>query len=396
MKKKLLFVIDSLVCAGAEKSLVTLLSLLDYDRYDVDLQLISYGGEFQQYVPKEVNLLPPLEYFAFTSQSFKQQLLSLDFKKLAARIGYSIAIRKKRLNHADRARLLWEKTRSSIPYSQKKYDVAIAYAHNYPTFYVAKRVNAVKKMAWVNVDLHLSEPNRSFQRGFYDKIDEIVAVSDSAYAQFGKCYPEYIERLSVVYDIIDDGFIGYMSEQENDVGIYAGENNLLTVARLNKPQKGYDIALDACRILKERRICFKWYAIGRGDYRHEMERYIAEHGLQDTFILLGTKANPYPYFKACDLYVQTSRHEGFGLSIAEARILNKPVVTTEFDAVWNQMVQGKNGVVVPQNPVAVADAIEDLLKHPEKMKAISDYQKSEKKSNKEELEKFYQLIDGEK
>ena len=104
--------------------------------------------------------------------------------------------------------------------------------------------------------------------------------------------------------------------------------------------------------------------------------------------------NPYPYIKNCTLYVQTSRHEGYGLSIAEARILNKPVVTTEFDAVWNQMVHGNNGLVVRQDPIAVADAIERLLTDKQLYDHIVDYQMQEKKGNTEEIQKFYQLIGG--
>ena len=167
----------------------------------------------------------------------------------------------------------------------------------------------------------------------------------------------------------------------------------LTIARLNKDQKGYDISLEACKLLKERGIQFKWYALGRGPYQEEMETYIKENQLEDTFFLLGTTSNPYPYIKDATLYVQTSRHEGFGLTLAEARILNRPVVTTEFDAVYNQMVQGKNGIVVPQDPIAVADAIERVLKDKELYDSIVAYQKQEKKGNTEEIEKFYQLID---
>ena len=95
------------------------------------------------------------------------------------------------------------------------------------------------------------------------------------------------------------------------------------------------------------------------------------------------------------MYVQTSRHEGFGLSIAEARILNKPIVTTEFDAVYNQIVPGKNGLVVPlENPVAVADAIERLLNDKKLYQSIVTYQQQEKKGNTEEIQKFYRLIEA--
>lgn len=167
---------------------------------------------------------------------------------------------------------------------------------------------------------------------------------------------------------------------------------LLTVARLDNGHKGYDIALEAAKILHERGVNFRWYVIGEGEFRNEMECFIIKNGLQDIFILLGAIPNPYPYIKECTMYVQTSRHEGFGLSIAEARILNRPVITTEFDAVYNQMIQGKNGIVVKVSPAEVANAVEYMLNNKKLKESIIAFQKQEKKGNKEELNKFYNLI----
>lgn len=394
MKQKLLFVIDSLGCGGAEKSLVTLLSLIDYSKYEVDLQLISYGGEFEIFVPKQVNILPSLEYFKFTRKSLLKQILSFDIKKIFARINFSLSIRRKNLSHADRARILYNKSSRCIPKSAKNYDVAIAYGHNFPTFYVAEKISAKKKCAWVNAILRLSGINLSYQRRYYDKIDNIVTVSDGACSNFKTIYPEFASKTSIIYDIIDADFIHQMANQFTESFNYYNGIKLLTVSRLEKQHKGLDITLEVCNILHKRGIDFKWYAIGDGSYRSEMEQFIDRNDLHDCLILLGKKANPYPYFKACDLYVQTSRHEGFGLSIAEARMLNKPVVTTEFDAVWNQMIQWKNGIVVSLDPIKIADAIQDLIDHPEKREAISSFQRNEKKGNTEELQKFYALLNS--
>lgn len=188
---------------------------------------------------------------------------------------------------------------------------------------------------------------------------------------------ETIERLSTEVD-----------QPYND----EADVRLLTVARLDAKDKGYDITLEACRILKQRGVNFKWYAIGRGAFRPTIEQFVQEHGLQDTFILLGTTPNPYPFIKHCDIYVQTSRHEGFGLSIAEARILNRPVVTTQFDSVFNQMVQEKNGLVVPIDATAVADGIQRMIEDKKLYDRIVDYQRVEKKGNSEEINKFYKMI----
>ena len=396
MKKKILFVIESLTAAGAEKSLVTFLSVIDKERFDIDLQLFAYGGEFERYLPSEVKLLPPLEYTQFAKKTVLRQFLTFDIKKLIARWRYSFSLRFKgrNLENRDKARFFWSYVSDCIPPSSIQYDIAVAYAQNVPTLYVVDKVVADNKFAWVNAIYIPEGDNIPFYKEYYKQINHIVFVSDSSYCEFQKVYPFFIEKMTVIKDMLDASLIDKMSIEEQEIEYLKNVPSLLTVARFEKYHKGWDIALETCRILKERNVLFRWYAIGRGDYKTEMEAFLAKNHLEDIFLFLGTTPNPYPYFNKCTLYVQTSRHEGYGLSIAEARILNRPVVTTEFDAVWAQMVQGENGLVVPQDPVAVADAIERLLNDKKLYEHIVSYQKQEKKGNTEEIEKFYQLIEN--
>ena len=391
-RKKILFVIESLVAAGAEKSLITFLSVLDKSKFEIDLQLFAYGGEFERFLPSEVNLLPPLAYMRFAQMDILHQFLTFDVHKILARWKYSFAIRKKNIGHRDRARFFWDYVSECIPQSQKKYDVAVAYAQNIPTLYVVDKVSAKMKLAWINAIYTPEGVNREFYRNYYSQINHIVTVSDSSQDEFVKVYPSFKNKTVIIRDMLDANFISLMSLEKQEIPFQYDVPTLLTVARLERYSKGYDITLDTCRLLVERGVKFKWYVIGKGDYREEMEAYIAKHHIENVFLFLGTTPNHYPYIKNCTIYVQTSRHEGYGLSIAEARILNRPVVTTEFDAVWTQMVQGENGIVVPQDPVAVADAIERLMKDEELYDHIVSYQKQEKKGNTEEIEKFYQLI----
>jgi len=394
MKKSIIFVIDSLHCAGAEKSLITFLSTLDFNKFEVDLQLFQYGGILEQFIPKEVNVLPMFPYTKFLKKSIVKQILSFDFKKNIARWRYSVALRLgKKLSNIDNARLYWKSCRSVLPNYDKQYDIAVAYAQSIPTFYVSDKVKAKLKLSWVNCEYDLSPQNMKFQEKFYKKIDNIVVVSDAAKEVLKNKYPQFVDKMVVIWDMLNADVIKNMSNIETQTNMDKSIPCLLTVARLNKEEKGFDIALEACKILKDKGITFKWYVVGQGPYREEMETFILQNNLQDTFIFLGTTANPYPYYKDCTIYVQTSRHEGFGLSIAESRILNRPVVTTEFDAVYNQMIQGKNGLVVKQEPLAVADAIELLLNDKDLYQEIQEFQKNEKKGNLEEIEKFYRIIE---
>lgn len=395
MKKSILFVIDSLHCAGAEKSLTTLLSLLDYSKYEVDLQLFGYGGALEELLPKEVNLLKPLKYTSFCDLSIKSaigySIKHFDYKMLLSRLKFTLAIRKEKYSNAQKARVFWEKVSNVVEKNEKEYDIAISYAQGVPTFYVADKIKAKKKYAWVNVSYRLKYEDKRFQEKYYDKYDNIVAVSDSAKDIFLETFLKYIDKVKIIYDINDGNFISKMADSGQSYDDNFEGLRILTVGRLAN-QKGYDIALEACKMLKEIGINFRWYSLGIGPLKDEIEKYISDNNLGDNFKLLGVKANPYPYIKNCDIYVQTSKFEGFGLAIAEARMLNKPVVTTRFDAVYNQMIDRKNGLVVDMNAEGVAKGILELINDKGLNDDIVNYLKSEKKGNIEELDKFYDLI----
>ncbi|MDK0690970.1 glycosyltransferase [Clostridium perfringens] len=395
MKKNIIFVIDSLHCAGAEKSLITLLSLLDYSVYNVDLQLFGYGGVLEELIPKEVNLLKPLKYTTFTELNIKKSILyslkKMNFKMLSSRMKFSMRIRKEKYTNAQKARIFWESVSDVIENNEKKYDIAISYAQGVPTFYVADKINATKKFAWVNVSYRLDYKEKSFQEKYYKKYNKIVTVSDSARDIFLETFGELKENIEVIYDINDCSLIRKLAESGESYTDDFDGIKILTIGRLAN-QKGYDLALEACKKLKERNLKFRWYVLGVGPLKEEIEKYILENDLQEHFKLLGISANPYPFIKDCDLYVQTSKFEGFGLAIAEARILNKFVVTTEFDAVYNQMIHRKNGLVVKMNSNDIANGIIEILSDEKLRKDIKCYLEKEKKGNSEEIEKFYKLI----
>ena len=311
MKKKVLFVIESLVCAGAEKSLVTLLNMLDYSKYEVDLQLFSYGGEFEELLPKEVNLLPKLPYFFLAEEPVKSIFLrrkNRDEKKmLYSRIKYSLALRRRKYSNPEKAVLFWKNTRRCFPKSQKNYDVAIAYAQCVPTFYVVDCVNAEKKYAWVNVVYKPEKIFREFNIDYYNAVNKIVCVSDDTDKIFRNHFPELADKTCIIYDINDANFIEKMADLKSEASNEMNFNGLkiLTVGRL-APQKGYDIAIEAGKILRSRNIDYKWYILGRGPLEKQLKSQVNEDNLTDNFVFLGTRSNPYPYFKVFLYFTSTN------------------------------------------------------------------------------------------
>ena len=168
---------------------------------------------------------------------------------------------------------------------------------------------------------------------------------------------------------------------------------IVTVGRIVE-QKGYDIAVEAARILRDSNIDFQWFFVGDGVSRNEIEKLISEYHLVDKIILTGAKDNPYVYMKNADIYVQTSRFEGYCLTLGEARILNKPIVSTNFDVVYNQLKNGENGLIVEMSGNAVAEGIQLLINNPSLCNSLVNSLTNEKKGNVEEIKKIFQLIEA--
>ena len=391
MRKSILFVINSLGCGGAEKSLLSLLSLLDYDKYDVTLQMFSRGGMFEELLPPEVHVRKELDYTAFCSQSMVKQMLSFDLRRIAARVRTSLFLRSnaKKGSPLHDAQAYWKYSAAAYDPLPERYDVAIAWGQGTPTHFVAEKVQAQKKFAWVNADYENVGHNKDFDFKYYAAFTGIICVSDKLCLTLQKAFPEYAAKMTTIYDINNPATIFTMADQP--CSLLNKENlTLVTVGRL-VPQKGYDIAAKAAWLLKKRNVKFHWYVVGGGDSA-PIEKDIAQYGISDCFTLLGAKANPYPYMKAADIYVQTSKFEGYCLTLAEARMLNIPCVTTNFDVVYAQMIDGDNGLVVEMSAEAVADGIIRLATDQELYQHIKGYQVQEKKGNVEEIEKFYDLL----
>ena len=392
MKKSILFVINSMGCGGAEKSLLSLLSLLDYEKYDVTLQMFSYGGLFEGMLPSEVHIRKELDYSTFCSQGVIKQLMSLDFRRINARLRTGLFLQKnaKKGHPLHDAQAYWKYASVAYDPLPEQYDVAIAWGQGTPTHFVAEKVRAQKKFAWVNVNYEAAGYQATFDEPYYEVYDNIVCVSDKLQLILNKIFPQYSKKVITILDINNPRTIMDMAQQPVALSSRA-DLTLVTVGRL-VPQKGYDIATKAAWILKKCGIKFHWYVVGGGDSA-PIEKYIAQYGIRDCFTLLGAKANPYPYMKAADIYVQTSKFEGYCLTLAEARMLNIPCVTTNFDVVYAQMIQGENGLVVEMNAEAVADGIIRLATDRELYRHIKHFQEQEKKGNVEEIEKFYKMVE---
>ena len=360
MKKRVLFLIDSLTCGGAEKSLISLLPLLDYSQIDVDLLMFKRGGVFEKYVPQQVRVISHRLYGSGLVDQLSQRLHQMCFS-------WNLRFGKKR--HG--AETHWRAMHQAVMPLEGQYDVAIAYQQGMPTFFLATKVNAAKKVAWINADVLAAGYDMDYCKQFYDKMDAVVAVSQKLFDLLSVRASWMQDKLHCVYDIINPEVVRTLAqEQVTDMNPVGDALSIVTVGRLTKP-KNHLLALDAAHILKDNGLDFVWYFVGEGEMRTAIEQRIADLGLADNVILLGLKENPYPYMAKADVYVQTSAFEGFGMTIAEAKMLQRPVVSTNFDVIHDQIVNHQNGLIADMTPQNVAEKILELIADEELRGSIS-------------------------
>lgn len=393
MKKKVLFVIDSLHSGGAEKSLVSLLSLFDYENYDVDLLTFKQGGLYVPLLSKNVTLINSPDIFNKMELSISNLIKGKEYKIALWRVNTSISLRVKSkiTNIKHGAQLMWIRLDNVIPNLEEEYDVAIAYSQGTPTYYVAEKVSAKKKLCWVNIDYKFAGYNREFDFEYYEKFNNIVAVSKVCTDVLKDVFPEFKDKIITIYDIISENLINDMAnEGQGFVDDYKGIK-ILTIGRLVY-QKGYEYAIEAAKYLKDKNIDFRWYSIGEGNLKSELEKMVKDYNLQGNFKFLGTFTNPYPFIKECNIYCQPSRFEGFGLAIAEARILNKPIVATNFDIVYDQIRDGENGIISEMNGESLGEKIQYIIENDKLRNEIIDRLKSEEVGTEKEIQKVYSLL----
>lgn len=355
MKKVAIFT-RGLSLNGANKSLIELLKRLDYSKLVLDLYVLNYSEAdnllFKQ-IPNNVNIIKVKQY--------DKSIVTL-FNIILHPIHFFRAIKsKKNLNNKCFLEQ-FKATAERLPKVNKVYDIAISYRHlDIDVFFVKNNMYAKKKFFWIHGVQQLEKKEISILENIYQSYDKIFPVSNAAKNNILKYFPSLKDKCKVAYCIVDADEINKLALEgesfiENDIF------NILTIGRLNE-EKGIDLAIEACEILKKDGFRFKWYVCGDGNQKDYLKSMIRDKNLMDHFILLGNIDNPYGYLKNCDIYVQPSYMESYCLTINEAKILNKSIVCTKLEATEEQIEDGINGILTKLTATDLANGIKKLMKN---------------------------------
>ncbi|MEH6936061.1 glycosyltransferase [Bacillus sp. JJ783] len=362
--KRVLFMISSMNIGGVEKSLLSLLSVIPKDKYDVTVLMLEKKGGFLKQLPSWIKIEEAVWFkdikpkiMQSPKKTIKEYYENKRYIK-ALNFFFSYVVSEKLKDRY----VFYKEIFKDIPHSKNKYDIAVAYQG--PTdiidYYVVNRVTSKKKISWVHFDVFKHQINTKLYEKLYGELDNICVVSKEAQKHLIEKFPRVKSKTNVFFNIVLPDLINEMAKEkvEFDNG-YKGMK-IVTVGRLSK-EKGQDLAIKVLSMLRKAGYEVRWYCIGEGENREYYETLIRKYDLKKDFVLLGSTQNPYPYVYQSDIYVQTSRHEGYCLTLAEAKCLKKPIVTTNFTGAYEQIKDGHNGFIVEWNEEDLYNKIKYLL-----------------------------------
>ena len=348
MKQKMLIIGITMAAAGSEKSFLSFARhAIDYDQYEVDLLLAKKTGDFLSQIPKNIRVLEmgkEGEIFLINRDNAARIIARRYLLKNPLR-AFSllphIIKRKTAKTAAEKdfaSNRMWCELLKKMPAWDTEYDVALAYWGDHTMFYMCDKVKAKKKIAWLHFDYASPPREDALYLHYFSKCDKVVTVSKKIEASLKQALPEIADKVMTMENIIDAEDILQRASEPCDLADDVRGIRLLTVGRICH-QKGYDMAIPAIARLVSGKNDIKWYIIGDGEAidKENLHERIRKYGLQDRVSFLGIRQNPYPYMKACDIYLQPSRHEGKPIAVEEAKILQKPIVVTDYSSAKEQM-----------------------------------------------------------
>lgn len=398
VKPRIIILMHYLELGGAEMALIGLLHALDPEKVDVDLFIYSHQGPLMEFIPKGVNLLPEEKTYSMIERPMREALrngkISLCAARLIAKFKHRRYIKNTTFSGDDGSVMQYvgnyiTPVLPMINYSTE-YDLCISFLtpHNIGR----DKIRAKKRLAWIHTDYSTVHFNANLELPVWDAYDHIAAISPQVRESFIKTFPTLDSKIIDIENILSSDFVLKRSEEKDVSDELNGDINLLSIGRFCTA-KNYDNVPDiASRIVKSGIQGLKWYIIGYGGDEQLIRNKIAEAGMEEHVILLGKKENPYPYIKACDIYVQPSRYEGKSITVREAQMLGKPVVVTAYPTASSQINDGIDGVIVPLDNEGCAQGIAEFITNHDLQENIANYLRIHDFANNSEVNKIYDLL----
>lgn len=372
--KKILFLSNSLGLGGSERAMSEMIKRMDLSQYDITVLSLNKSDCYVSFDPR-IKIICGVEIFEKLTSPLRECIPTLwKNREILLLIKKTIFSLRCKFNYKKThiSKFFWQTFKREIEKIDEFYDVVIGYGQNTPTYFLKDKVNTNKKIAWLNTDLEKAHYDIKYIRKFYDVADLIVVDSENGKNIIKRIYPDMQNKTVVFPNILDVKGIIEKGEESEEILSCEKSLKILSVGRLVEA-KAFHLAVEAAGILRKNNVDFKWYIIGGGNREADLKKQIHDLNLEDSVKLLGAKTNPYKYMKNCDIYVQTSVYEGSCMTVNEAMMFNKPIVSTNFPAIYEKIVDGQNGLVAQMNAVSIAEKVQSLTENEKLRKQFIDY-----------------------
>lgn len=397
-KPRIFIYMHYLELGGTESALIGLLHNMNPQWVDVDLFLGDHRGMMMKYIPKWVNVLPPvIEYTLIERPIFevvKKGYFKIALKRLLAKFRYKLYSLKNKPTDSNAIYSYVAKYLTPVLPSLKNkglYDLAISYLS--PHKIVLDKVSAKKKICWIHTDYSVIDIIPRLEYKMWEGYDKIISISPAVTQGFLGVFPSLSSKIIEIDNPLPERIIKENSTEfiPSDMPHDAGVINLLTIGRYSDVKR-LDSIPYLCRRLVENGLNVKWYIIGYGSDDNYIKEKISQEGMYDNVFILGRRDNPYPYIKACDWYVQPSKVEGKSITVREAQLLGKPVIVTNYPTAKSQINDGIDGVIVPLEINECWKVILEVLKDKNLKNVLANNLKFTKNIYLCEMRKIYSII----
>lgn len=407
MKKKIIFIVHNLRLGGAQKSLISLLENLDYSKLDVDLMVLDHSGLDTNNKPSQVKLLPQNNrYRAYLDSEYKsiralisqKKYILLLWKISAKSFGVIKGVIYSKRSFLSKSAIIysWDFYKLFLPKISGQYDISVGLGGT-ATYVAVDKIRAKRKIAWIHTDYktycRVHNMSSDLDRKYFNVLDRVILVTNSNKEAFDDVFPNYSNKSIVIDNVISIKKIRELSiEPIKDRRFKTDILTIVTVARI-EPAKALDRIPQIIAKLKEHSLPFRWYIIGDGAGRSRIEELIEEYNISDQMIILGFKENPYPYIRTCDIFALPSLYEGKSITLDEAKILYKPIITTNYPSSSDSILNRWNGLIVDNSVAGIYEGIKELICNPDLRDKFSYNLQNDNFSDMNGAEKFMELIE---
>ena len=336
MKKiRILFLIPTLGHGGAERVLINLVNHMDSNQFDITVQTMFDVGIYQSQIKTGIRYIGGHKHYIRGNTKI--------MKLFSPKALYKHFIK-------------------------EDYDIIVSYLEGPSARVVAGCTNSKTKLiSWIHIEQNsLRYASNSFRsckesKKCYDRFDRIVCVSETIKEDFKTIF-HWDKPLDVVYNTVESDVIKEKAQEAiEDIVFNKDEINIVSVAKLMKT-KGYDRLVNITKKLKDEGIPVHTYIVGKGEEKASLEKQAFDCGIQDSLTFVGFQTNPYKYVKTADLYVCSSRREGFSTAVTEALIVGTPVVSTNCSGAYELLgYNNEYGIVTENNEESLYRGIKKML-----------------------------------